>query len=248
MLKSEIDKIELIEEAELNEFNSSLYLLNSNNNLIEKIIDKNLPVIDESFNFNKYPVPQSVISQYIDSEMNGLEKIEHTCQNLVIIDPYLFKDNAGQNWAKKMPNLIKMLKLFGLHKSNLPSHFSAIVSYENDTNNIAKKIQAIKEELENSNFDISVFAIPKNSRFGPFLNSNRYFFTDFCFGEYQHIFDRIGSISASFYHEDINFNPKTMNSCITEIVKKYEKEPEKIGLVQQKFGKILDNPLFKNRY
>ena len=77
------------------------------------------------------------------------------------------------------------------------------------------------------------------------MGANRYFMTDYCFGEYQHIFDRVGSLSANFFHENAKFDFKTMDYCISEIQNKYKKDVEKIGLIQQKFGDILSNPLLK---
>ena len=174
--------------------------------------------------------------------MNGIEKIAQRSRNVVIVDPYLFVDSV--NKEKKIPNIVTFLKQMGLDNSNINCLFSAIVMYENDTNFINKKIQEIIDLIGNPKLEVSVYAIKKSNK-SKFMGANRYFITDYCFGEYQHIFDRIGSISVNFFHENSKFDFKTMDYCISEIQKNYKKDAEKIGLIQQKFGDILENPLLK---
>ena len=231
-----------IESSEPGFDESILYLLNSSESRISEL--SNCYVKDNNDSFLDYPLPNSVVGLYIDEKMNGIEKIAHRCRNIFIVDPYLFVDSP--NKEKKIPNIITFLKQMGLDNTNIKCHFSAIVMYENDTKGIEGKIKEIKNEVNNPNLEISVYAIQNSkSSKAKFMGANRYFMTDYCFGEYQHIFDRIGSISVNFFHENSKFDFKTMDYCISEIQNCYKKDAVKIGLIQQKFGNVLDNPLLK---
>jgi hypothetical protein len=234
----------LIIDSNLPDFNESiLYLLNSDEqNNLEKANLSNCYTKDQNDSFLEYPLPNSVVGLYVDEKMNGIEKIAQRSRNVVVVDPYLFVDSV--NKEKKIPNIVTFLKQMGLDNSNINCLFSAIVMYENDTNFINKKIQEIIDLIGNPKLEVSVYAIKKSNK-SKFMGANRYFITDYCFGEYQHIFDRIGSISVNFFHENSKFDFKTMDYCISEIQKNYKKDAEKIGLIQQKFGDILENPLLK---
>lgn len=223
----------------------ALYLLNEHlEDVVKVAIDKNIYIKDLSSSFDEYVLPNSRVSLYIDASMNGIEKIAHRSQNVLIVDPYLFVDNNSDRYSKKIPNIAKTLKAFGLNNQNIKTHFSAVVAYGKETISLKNSIDELTKEMDNPNLTISVFAIPKKSKFGPFLGSNRYFLTDFCFGEYQHIFDRVGSVSANFFLDNINFDFKTLDYCKDEIIKRYNNEHLFNKKNQQKFGNILKNPLF----
>jgi hypothetical protein len=224
---------------------SMLYLLNSSElNSNDVIGDSNCYTKNNNDSFSEYPLPNSVVGLYVDEKMNGIEKIAHRCRNVFIVDPYLFVDSP--NKEKKIPNIVTFLKQLGLDNSKIKCHFSAIVMYDNDTKGIQGKIDEIKKEINNSNLEISVYSIKNSKDNKPkFMGANRYFMTDYCFGEYQHIFDRVGSLSANFFHENAKFDFKTMDYCISEIQNKYKKDVANMGLIQQKFGDILSNPLLK---
>ena len=222
---------------------SILYLLNSDEqNNLDIANSSNCYTKDQNDSFLDYPLPNSVIGLYIDEKMNGIEKIAQRSRNVYIVDPYLFKKD--NNKTPKIPNIVTFLKQMGLDNKNVNCHFSAIVMYEDETISIEKQIHEIKELMSNPNLEISVYAIKKSNK-PKFMGANRYFMTDYCFGEYQHIFDRIGSISVNFFHENSKFDFKTMDYCITEIQNWYKKDVSKIGLIQQKFGDLLANPLLK---
>lgn len=227
-------------------FNESILYLSSKdkNELVDGLNIYNCYAKSKYDSFESYPLPNSIVGLYVDDEMNGIEKIAHRCRNVLIVDPYLFRDSS--NKALKVPNIVKFLKLLGLDNESVQCHFSAIVMYEDETISIKKKIEEIEGFIGNPNLKVSVYAIQDSKGRKPkFMGANRYFMTDYCFGEYQHIFDRVGSLSANFFHENSTFDYTTMDYCINEIRKKYIVDAKKIGLIQQKFGDILENPLLK---
>ena len=193
---------------------------------------------------------QTLNTAVIDKYMNGIDQFKHTANALLICDPYFFIDNP--NKQLKIPNVIKLLKsLFFDDGCQYNLSIMAFNKYQTNQNNLVfSKLDQINYAFPKGNLTISAF-VPFENVF----DSNRYVFTNYVSGSYQHLFDRDGDLSSSCMFCEtsgkqqekvlkIEKNYKLFTSKIEIIKKSYNNFQSDINQVKIKFGDILQNPIF----
>lgn len=212
----------------------------------EEFENKNVAVINEFKDCTEYFSTQTGYLN-IDESMNGVETLQHTANSLLLYDPYIFEDLP--NRPLKIPNLIKLLQTIII---NDKTYFLSIVSRnqegENRTEVILNKLDQIQAIFPN--VTISAF-VP----FKTLFRTNRYFFTNYMDGYYNHIFDRDGQFTPNFIFCEI---VGKQNERVRKIADNYIEINKKLNLITEsydhtglfshgcrvKFGDILQNPIF----
>lgn len=227
-------------DIDLNASNS-IFLLNNSGLEAATINDENNVIsVGKDYDFDNSISPQSFASNIVDKDMKGIECVKHRCKNVVLVDPYIFEDQA--NFTPKIPNLIVFLQELYLHTSNKRCYLSIITNNQDNDALFSAKIKEIKDGLNNVNLSISVYAHNR-----PHFNNNRHVITDYSIIDYQHLFDRDdASVSVNYLYDGIvadNFSRAQILKA--KIINHYNQDPKKIGLYTRKFGDILENKLLK---
>lgn len=223
------------------EDSGSIFLLDKQNVEVERIIlEKNVFSKGANYDFKTSISPKTFACCPVDKRMNGIERLNHRCRNVVIIDPYLFCDQ--HNFEPKIPNLLILLKELYLDNANTDCNLSIITNSEDNNAKFERKINEIKAGLDNVNLKISVYG----HREGLF-NNNRHFITDYSIIDVQHLLDRDNaSISVNYlYDGDVESNFKRVKILIDKIILNYRRDPAQMGLFKRKFGNLLENNLLK---
>lgn len=219
----------------------SIFLLNKTKEEVDDLVD-NFNIICEGieYDFAKDICYETLAGVLVDKEMNGCEKFHHKTKNVIIIDPYIF-DDASEKLEPKIPNVIRLLKVFELHNKNVNAHLSIITNNLNNNTLFERKMKEINDGLKNPKLTISVFA-HKDKIF----QQNRHIITDYFFMDLQHVFDRDnGSISGAFLFDNSD-NFLRSKHLLQKIKNEYINQSEKTGLVVNKYGDLMLNGIFKD--
>ena len=219
---------------------NSVFLLNKTTSETSTVREeKNIISLGKNYDFLTSPSPRSFGSKSVDEQMQGIECIRHRCRNVILIDPYIFVDH--DNLEPKIPNLITFLKELFIDNAQSLCFLSIITTNEDNNNKFNSKITEISDGMNNANLNISVYGHSKG-----LFNSNRHVITDYSIMDYQHLFDRKASVSVSFlYDGEISNNFLRVQELKQQIIRNYNKDPEKMGIYIRKFGDILENNLLK---
>jgi len=218
---------------------NSLFFLDKSNEEIKTLTEeKNINCIGTEYNFEKKIIPATFAHKPCDINMKGLglELLKHKCRNIILIEPYIFKDSE----TAKRANLCTLIK--ELFQNTKEKCYLSIITKQNEggKDKLYKKIiSEIKESLNLYDLELSVF-IPEKDKF----NSNRHLITDYSISDLQHLFDRDNAtISCEFlYNNDILKNFEIINN----LFKRIKDEIKNNGTNAIRYGNILENPLLKN--
>jgi hypothetical protein len=221
----------------------SIYLLDKSKEDVQKLIeDTNLIIEGIDYDFSKSISPTSFASCLVDKEMTGIEKIEHRCKNIVLLEPYIFTPSNSRDKVPKIPNLVKLLKQLFIHDRSIHCNLAIVTSRSQSEKLINDGIDDIKNQLNNPLLEVCVYKHAEGA-----FQDNRHIVTDYSIMDLQHMFDRDNaSISINYsYDGDIKTSFTRINSLLDRIKKSYQSDPPKFGLETVKFGELLSNALFQ---